>query len=153
MWHIILSEVISEVVAEPEVVGGLSEFFNSAFATISAIGVSGMAGITLLLAKVLPSKNFSKGVTDKLFNLEDQLHTEKSKVAELEVAQKEYQETNDELLMEIALNSPNNKVKELGKKLQEKKKELSLQQKIQDKVNEKTKELKTQVVSVLKKTE
>ena len=149
MWHL-LTEVITE---QPEVVGELADFFNSAFAQISAIGVSGMAGIGFLLAKILPSKNFSKGVTDKLFTLEDKLRAEGNKLIELETAQKEYQEANDELLKEIALNSPNTKVKDLGKKLEEKKKELSLQQHIQNKVNEKTKELQTKVVSVLKKTD
>jgi hypothetical protein len=56
-------------------------------------------------------------------------------------------------MKEIALHSPNAKVKELGKKLEEKKQALNIQQTIQDKIAERTKEIKAQVVSVLKKTE
>jgi hypothetical protein len=149
MWHL-LTEVVVE---QPETIGFLKEFLDSAFAQISALGLSGVAGITLLLGKVLPSKNFSQTITDKLFSLEDALKGEITKVKELELAQKEYQDTTDELMKEIALHSPNAKVKDLGKKLEEKKQALNIQQTIQDKITEKTKEIKAQVVSVLKKTE
>jgi hypothetical protein len=106
-----------------------------------------------LLGKVLPSKSFSKAITDKIFTLEDSLKGEISKVQELELAQKEYQDTTDELMKEIAIHSPNQKVKDLGKQLEEKKQALTIQQTIQEKINEKTKEMKAQVVSVLKKNE
>jgi hypothetical protein len=149
MWHL-LTEVVVE---QPETIGFLKEFLDSAFAQISALGLSGVAGITLLLGKILPSKNFSQTITDKLFKLEDTLKGEISKVQELELAQKDYQDTTDELMKEIALHSPNAKIKELGKKLEEKKQALNIQQTIQDKVGEITKGLKAQVVSVLKKTE
>ena len=149
MWHL-LTEVVVE---QPETIGFLKEFLDSAFAQISAFGLSGIAGITLLLGKYLPSKNFTQNVTDKLFKIEDTLKSEISKLQELELAQKEYQDTTDELMKEIALHSPNAKVKELGKKLEEKKQALSIQQTIQDKITERTKEIKAQVVSVLKKTE
>ena len=149
MWHL-LTDIVVE---QPETIGFLKEFLDSAFAQISAFGLSGVAGITLLLGKILPSKNFTQTITDKLFTLEDALKGEISKVQELELAQKEYQDTTDELMKEIALHSPNAKVKELGKKLEEKKQALSIQQTIQNKVEEKTKQLKAQVVSVLKKTE
>jgi seryl-tRNA synthetase len=149
MWHL-LTEVVVE---QPETIGFLKEFLDSAFAQISAFGLSGIAGITLLLGKYLPSKNFTKNVTDKLFKIEDTLKSEISKLQELELAQKEYQDTTDELMKEIALHSPNAKVKELGKKLEEKKQALSIQQTIQDKITERTKEIKAQVVSVLKKSE
>jgi hypothetical protein len=149
MWHL-LTEVVVE---QPETLGFLKEFLDSAFAQISALGLSGVAGITLLLGKLLPSKNFSQTITDKLFSLEDALKGEISKVQELELAQKEYQDTTDELMKEIALHSPNAKIKELGKKLEEKKQALNIQQTIQDKVGEITKGLKAQVVSVLKKSE
>jgi hypothetical protein len=56
-------------------------------------------------------------------------------------------------MKEIAIHSPNQKVKDLGKQLEEKKQALTLQQTIQDKVSEKAKEIKSQMVSVLKKTE
>jgi hypothetical protein len=148
MWHL-----LTEVIEQPETIGILKEFLDSAFAQISAFGLSGIAGATLLLSKIIPSKNFSKSVTDKLFLLEDSLKGEISKVKELELAQKEYQDTTDELMKEIALHSPNQKVKDLGKQLEEKKQALTLQQTIQDKVSEKTKEIKSQMVSVLKKTE
>jgi seryl-tRNA synthetase len=149
MWHL-LTEVVVE---QPETIGFLKEFLDSAFAQISAFGLSGIAGITLLLGKYLPSKNFTQNVTDKLFKIEDTLKSEISKLQELELAQKEYQDTTDELMKEIALHSPNAKVKELGKKLEEKKQALSIQQTIQDKITERTKEIKAQVVSVLKKSE
>jgi hypothetical protein len=148
MWHL-----LTEVVEQPETIGFLKEFLDSTFAQISAFGLSGVAGITLLLGKILPSKNFTQTITDKLFTLEDTLKGEITKVKELELAQKEYQDTTDELMKEIALHSPNAKVKELGKKLEEKKQALNIQQTIQDKITEKTKEIKAQVVSVLKKTE
>jgi seryl-tRNA synthetase len=149
MWHL-LTEVVVE---QPETIGFIKEFLDSAFAQISAFGLSGIAGITLLLGKYLPSKNFTQNVTDKLFKIEDTLKSEISKLQELELAQKEYQDTTDELMKEIALHSPNAKVKELGKKLEEKKQALSIQQTIQDKITERTKEIKAQVVSVLKKSE
>ena len=149
MWHL-LTDIVVE---QPETLGFLKEFLDSAFAQISAFGLSGVAGITLLLGKVLPSKNFTQTITDKLFTLEDALKGEISKVQELELAQKDYQDTTDELMKEIALHSPNAKVKELGKKLEEKKQALNIQQTIQDKIAERTKEIKAQVVSVLKKTE
>lgn len=145
MLHLLTS--LAETITEPEVVGGLSEFFNSAFAQISAIGVSGMTALGIFLSKIIPSKNFTAGITDKVFKLEDTLKGEITKLQELEVAQKDYQQANDDLLKEIALHSPNAKIKELGKKLEEKKKALTLQQQIQEKVNEKTSE----IVSVLKK--
>lgn len=148
MWHL-----LTEVVEQPETLGFLKEFLDSAFAQISALGLSGVAGITLLLGKLLPSKNFTQTITDKLFTLEDALKGEITKVKELELAQKEYQDTTDELMKEIALHSPNAKIKDLGKKLEEKKQALNIQQTIQDKVGEITKGLKAQVVSVLKKTE
>ena len=149
MWHL-LTDIVVE---QPETIGFLKEFLDSAFAQISAFGLSGVAGITLLLGKILPTKNFTQTITDKLFTLEDALKGEISKVKELELAQKEYQDTTDELMKEIALHSPNAKIKELGKKLEEKKQALNIQQTIQDKVGEITKGLKAQVVSVLKKTE
>jgi hypothetical protein len=108
MWHL-----LTEVVEQPETLGFLKEFLDSAFAQISALGLSGVAGITLLLSKFLPSKNFTQTITDKLFSLEDALKGEISKVQELELAQKEYQDTTDELMKEIALHSPNAKIKEL----------------------------------------
>ena len=148
MWHL-----FTEVVEQPETIGFLKEFLDSAFAQISALGLSGVAGITLFLGKILPSKNFTQTITDKLFSLEDTLKGEISKVKELELAQQEYRDTTDELMKEIALHSPNAKVKELGKKLEEKKQALNIQQTIQDKITEKTKEIKAQVVSVLKKTD
>jgi hypothetical protein len=149
MWNL-LTDIVVE---QPETLGFLKEFLDSAFAQISAFGLSGVAGITLLLGKVLPSKNFTQTITDKLFTLEDALKGEISKVQELELAQKDYQDTTDELMKEIALHSPNAKVKELGKKLEEKKQALNIQQTIQDKVSEVTKGIKAQVVSVLKKSE
>ena len=148
MWHL-----FTEVVEQPETIGFLKEFLDSAFAQISALGLSGVAGITLFLGKILPSKNFTQTITDKLFSLEDTLKGEISKVKELELAQQEYRDTTDELMKEIALHSPNAKIKELGKKLEEKKQALNIQQTIQDKITEKTKEIKAQVVSVLKKTD
>lgn len=142
-----LLHLLSEVVTELETTNFIADLFNSAFAQITAIGGAGIGGLILLLSKIIPSKNFSTAVTDKIFNIETKLNGEVAKVEELEIAQKEYQEANDELLKELALLSPNAKAKELAKKLEEKKQALSLQQQIQSKVTEKAKE----VISVLKK--
>jgi seryl-tRNA synthetase len=131
MVHI-LAEIIE---SEPQVIGFLSEFLNSTFAQISAIGVSGLASISLLLSKILPSRNFSQTLTDRYHELKDQLLKETTKLEELTVAQNEYQQATDDLIMEIAKHSPNKKIKELGEQLSEKKKQLTLQETIQAKVD------------------
>lgn len=143
MWHL-LTEVVAET--EPNFI---TDLFNSAFAQITAIGGAGVGGLLLLFGKLFPSKNFATTIIDKVATIEQTLKGEVSKLAELEVAQKEYQDANDELLKELALLSPNAKAKELAKKLEEKKQALNVQQMIQTKIEEKTKE----IVSVLKKAE
>jgi len=131
MFHL-LTEIIE---SEPQVIGFLSEFLNSTFAQISAIGVSGLASISLLLSRILPSRNFSQTLTDRYHELKDQLLKETTKLEELTVAQNEYQQATDDLIMEIAKHSPNKKIKELGEQLSEKKKQLTLQETIQAKVD------------------
>jgi hypothetical protein len=145
--------LLTEIVEQPQTTNFITDLFNSAFAQITAIGGAGIGGLILLFSKLLPSKNFANNITDKIFSLENTLKGEVEKVAELEIAQREYQDANDELLKELALLSPNTKAKELAKKLEEKKQALNVQEQIQAKVSEKTKELQAKVVSVLKKTE
>lgn len=141
------------VVEQPETIGFLSELLNSTLAWVLSLGGAGVGGLMLIFSKILPSKTFTTSITDKIFNLEDTLKGEVAKVVELEHAQTEYQQANDDLLIELAKLSPNAKAKELAIKLEEKKKALNVQQIIQDKVAEKTKEFKAKIVSVLKKTE
>jgi hypothetical protein len=132
---------------------GLAELLNSTLAWVLSLGGAGIGGLMLIFSKILPSRTFTTSITDKIFNLEDTLKGEVAKVVELEHAQTEYQQANDDLLIELAKLSPNAKAKELAIKLEEKKKALNVQQIIQDKVAEKTKEFKAKIVSVLKKTE
>jgi hypothetical protein len=143
-----LFQLLTDVVAETPS-NMITDLFNSAFAQITAIGGAGLGGIILLVSKIFPSKNFATTIVDKVKDLESVLKGEVSKLAELEVAQKEYQQANDELLTELAKLSPNAKAKELAVKLEEKKKALNVQEMIQAKIEEKTKE----IVSVLKKAE
>jgi hypothetical protein len=143
MFHL-FTDVVENT--PPEVVGALSEFLNSTFAQISAIGVSGLASISLLLSKIIPTKNFSQNISDKYYELKAMVEKETNKLDELTNAQKAYQEANDALLIEIAQHSPNKKIKELGEKLGEKKKELNIQENIQDRVQEQV----AKVVKVLK---
>lgn len=140
MFHL-FAEVVEQT--PPEVVGVLSELLNSTFAQISAIGVSGLASVSLLLSKLIPSKNFSQTISDKYHELKGMVEKETQKIESLTVAQKEYQEATNDLIREIALHSPNKKIKELGEKLNEKKKNLNIQENIQEQVN-------TQVAKVVK---
>jgi hypothetical protein len=132
MLHL-LTDIIETT--EPITIGFLSDFLNSTFAQISAIGISGMAGLGVFLSRLLPSKNFSQVISDRYHELKEQVLKETAKLEELQVAQKEYQEANDALLAEIAKHSPNKKIKELGEQLSEKKKQLTLQETIQEKVD------------------
>ena len=120
---------------------------------MTTIGAGAITGVVAIIRSFLPSTNAIITLNDKIAKLKEMTSVESVKIKELEEAQKAYQQTNDDLLKEIALHSPNAKIKELGKQLEEKKQALTIQQTIQNKIDEKTKEIQAKVVSVLKKTE
>jgi len=144
----ILTEIVEQ---DPEIVGFLSELLNSAWAWVMSLGTAGAIFVTGLMRSVLPSKTALVTLTDRINEVKQLATQELHKLEELENAQKEYEETNDELLMELANLSPNKRAKELGDKLREKKEKLSIQKQIQDKVNQAVKSVESKAVSILKK--
>lgn len=148
-----LFNIFTEVVEEPQTLGFLTELLNNTLTWVISLGGAGILAISNIMSKFIPSKDFKLETWNKISSIEDLLDKDATKIAELETAQKEYQQANDELLMEIALNSPNAKIKELGKKLDEKKKQLSIQETIQEKVNNAVKSVEQKAVSILKKKE
>jgi uncharacterized protein YcbK (DUF882 family) len=144
----ILTEIVEQ---DPEIVGFLSELLNSAWAWVMSLGTAGAIFVTGLMRSVLPSKTALVTLTDRINEVKQLATQELHKLEELEIAQKEYEETNDELLMELANLSPNKRAKELGDKLREKKEKLSIQKQIQDKVNQAVKSVESKAVSILKK--
>jgi hypothetical protein len=117
------------------------------------LGTAGLVGVSTIVRSFVPSNGAIVAITDKINELKEMTNLEAIKIKELEQAQKQYQQANDDLLMEIAKNSPNVKVKELGKKLEEKKNELTIQEQIQEKVNQAVKSVEQKAVSILKKKE
>jgi hypothetical protein len=117
------------------------------------LGGAGVLAVSNIMSKFLPSKDFKVETWKEITDLKQLFSVEKEKIEELETAQVEYQQVNDELLIELAKLSPNTKAKELLKKLEEKKQELTIQQKIQDKVNSAIKAVEEKTVSILKKKE
>jgi len=148
MWHI-----LDSVANEMTTTGFLTELLNNTWTWVTTVGAGVITGVVAIIRSFVPSNSALLTLNDKIAQLKEMTNLDNIKIKELEEAQKAYQETNDELLKEIALHSPNAKIKELGKQLEEKKKALSIQEQIQTKINEKTKELQAKVVSVLKKTE
>jgi hypothetical protein len=144
----ILTEIVEQ---DPEIVGFLSELLNSAWAWVMSLGTAGAIFVTGLMRSVLPSKTALVTLTDRINEVKQLATQELHKLEELELAQKEYEETNDELLMELANLSPNKRAKELGDKLREKKEKLSIQKQIQEKVNQAVKSVESKAVSILKK--
>ena len=145
-----LSEVVSE---QPETIGFLTELLNSTWTWVTTIGAGAITGIVAIVRSFMPSNNAILTLSEKINELKETTKLDALKITELETAQKEYQQANDNLLMEIAKNSPNAKIKELGKQLDEKKKELSIQEQIQEKVNNAVKVVEAKAVSILKKKE
>lgn len=148
MWHL-LTEVANEVTTT----GFLTELLNNTWTWVTTVGAGVITGVVAIIRSFVPSNTAILTLNDKIAQLKEMTNLDNIKIKELEEAQKAYQATNDELLKEIALHSPNAKIKELGKQLEEKKQALNIQEQIQSKINEKTKELQAKVVSVLKKTE
>jgi len=148
MWHI-----LDSVANEMTTTGFLTELLNNTWTWVTTVGAGVITGVVAIIRSFVPSNSALLTLNDKITQLKEMTNLDNIKIKELEEAQKAYQETNDELLKEIAIHSPNAKIKELGKQLEEKKKALSIQEQIQTKINEKTKELQAKVVSVLKKTE
>ena len=130
-------KLFTEVVTEqPETIGFITELLNNAWTWVMGLGTAGLVGISTIIRSFVPSNGAIVAITDKINELKEMTNLEAIKIKELEQAQKQYQQANDDLLMEIAKNSPNVKVKELGKKLEEKKNELTIQEQIQEKVNQ-----------------
>jgi hypothetical protein len=148
-----LFKLLTDVVELPEATGFLTELLNNTWTWVTTIGAGAITGIVAIIRSFLPSTNAIVTLNDKIAKLKEMTSLESVKIKELEEAQKAYQQTNDDLLKEIALHSPNAKIKELGKQLEEKKQALNIQQTIQNKIDEKAKEIQAKVVSVLKKTE
>lgn len=147
----IITEELPLLTENPEVIGFLGELLNSAWAWVMSLGTAGAIFVTGLMRSVLPSKTALVTLTDRINEVKALATTELEKLQELEIAQQEYQETNDELLMELALLSPNKKAKELGEQLREKKNELNKQKEIQAKVTQAIKSVENKAVSILKK--
>ena len=148
MWHL-----LTEVANETTTTGFLTELLNNTWTWVTTVGAGVITGVVAIIRSFVPSNTAILTLNDKIAQLKEMTSIDNIKIKELEEAQKAYQTTNDELLKEIALHSPNAKIKELGKQLEEKKQALNIQEQIQSKINEKTKELQAKVVSVLKKTE
>lgn len=147
-------KLFTEVVTEqPETIGFITELLNNAWTWVMGLGTAGLVGISTIIRSFVPSNGAIVAITDKINELKEMTNLEAIKIKELQEAQKQYQQANDDLLMEIAKNSPNVKVKELGKKLEEKKNELTIQEQIQEKVNQAVKSVEQKAVSILKKKE
>jgi hypothetical protein len=152
MYHI-FKAFTDIVVEEPQTLGFLTEILNNTLTWVISLGGAGVLAISNIMSKFLPSKDFKVETWKEITDLKQLFSVEKEKIEELETAQLEYQQVNDELLIELAKLSPNTKAKELLKKLEEKKQELTIQQKIQDKVNSAIKSVEEKTVSILKKKE
>jgi hypothetical protein len=152
MYHI-FKAFTDIVVEEPQTIGFLTEILNNTLTWVISLGGAGVLAISNIMSKFLPSKDFKVETWKEITDLKQLFSVEKEKIEELETAQLEYQQVNDELLIELAKLSPNTKAKELLKKLEEKKQELTIQQKIQDKVNSAIKAVEEKTVSILKKKE
>ena len=147
-------KLFTEVVTEqPETIGFITELLNNAWTWVMGLGTAGLVGVSTIIRSFVPSNGAIVAITDKINELKEMTNLEAIKIKELQEAQKQYQQANDDLLMEIAKNSPNVKVKELGKKLEEKKNELTIQEQIQEKVNQAVKSVEQKAVSILKKKE
>jgi len=152
MYHI-FKAFTDIVVEEPQTIGFLTEILNNTLTWVISLGGAGVLAVSNIMSKFLPSKDFKVETWKEITDLKQLFSVEKEKIEELETAQVEYQQVNDELLIELAKLSPNTKAKELLKKLEEKKQELTIQQKIQDKVNSAIKAVEEKTVSILKKKE
>lgn len=148
-----LLKLLTDVVEQPVSNGVITELLNNTWTWVTTVGAGVITGIVAIIRSFMPSNSAILTLNDKIAQLKEMTNLDNIKIKELEEAQKAYQQTNDELLKEIALHSPNAKIKELGKQLEEKKQALNIQEQIQSKINEKAKELQTKVVSVLKKAE
>lgn len=148
-----LFKLLTEVVEQPTATGFITELLNNTWTWVTTVGAGVITGVVAIIRSFVPSNTAILTLNDKIAQLKEMTNLDNIKIKELEEAQKAYQATNDELLKEIALHSPNAKIKELGKQLEEKKQALNIQEQIQAKINEKSKELQAKVVSVLKKTE
>jgi len=148
-----LFKLLTDVVEQPETVGFLTELLNNTWTWVTTIGAGAITGVIAIVRSFVPSNSALLSLSDKINELREVTKLDALKIGELETAQKEYQQANDDLLLELAKLSPNTKAKELAKTLEDKKQSLSIQEQIAEKVNSAVKIVEAKAVSILKKKE
>ncbi len=146
-------KLLTDVAEQPESLGFLTELLNNTWTWVTTIGAGAVTGVVAIIRSFMPSNSAIMTLSEKINELKDGIKLDALKITELETAQKEYQEANDQLLIELAKLSPNTKAKELLKTLEEKKQSLSIQEQIAEKVASAVKVVEQKAVSILKKKE
>lgn len=146
-------KLLTDVAEQPESLGFLTELLNNTWTWVTTIGAGAITGTVAIIRSFMPSNTAILTLSDKINELKEGVKLDALKITELETAQKEYQEANDQLLIELAKLSPNTKAKELLKTLEEKKQSLSIQEQIAEKVASAVKVVEQKAVSILKKKE
>jgi hypothetical protein len=146
-------KLLTDVAEQPESLGFLTELLNNTWTWVTTIGAGAITGTVAIIRSFMPSNTAILTLSDKINELKEGVKLDALKITELETAQKEYQDANDQLLIELAKLSPNTKAKELLKTLEEKKQSLSIQEQIADKVASAVKIVEQKAVSILKKKE
>jgi hypothetical protein len=148
-----LLKILTDVAEQPESLGFLTELLNNTWTWVTTIGAGAITGTVAIIRSFMPSNSAILTLSDKINELKEGVKLDALKITELETAQKEYQDANDQLLIELAKLSPNTKAKELLKTLEEKKQSLSIQEQIAEKVASAVKVVEQKAVSILKKKE
>ena len=148
-----LLKILTDVAEQPESLGFLTELLNNTWTWVTTIGAGAITGTVAIIRSFMPSNTAILTLSDKINELKEGVKLDALKITELETAQKEYQDANDQLLIELAKLSPNTKAKELLKTLEEKKQSLSIQEQIAEKVASAVKVVEQKAVSILKKKE
>ena len=148
-----LLKILTDVAEQPESLGFLTELLNNTWTWVTTIGAGAITGVVAIIRSFMPSNTAILTLSDKINELKEGVKLDALKITELETAQKEYQDANDQLLIELAKLSPNTKAKELLKTLEEKKQSLSIQEQIAEKVASAVKVVEQKAVSILKKKE
>ena len=148
-----LFKILTDVAEQPESLGFLTELLNNTWTWVTTIGAGAITGTVAIIRSFMPSNTAILTLSDKINELKEGVKLDALKITELETAQKEYQDANDQLLIELAKLSPNTKAKELLKTLEEKKQSLSIQEQIAEKVASAVKVVEQKAVSILKKKE
>ena len=148
-----LFKILTDVAEQPESLGFLTELLNNTWTWVTTIGAGAITGTVAIIRSFMPSNTAILTLSDKINELKEGVKLDALKITEFETAQKEYQDANDQLLIELAKLSPNTKAKELLKTLEEKKQSLSIQEQIAEKVASAVKVVEQKAVSILKKKE